>query len=430
MSEKLEGITRRTVLNLGLAPVASALAEFMQPIQAEARTHPRFSPTNTSIDYSLNMRYALPRERTRRRVKTEYLILHTTEGEFLGSLRKIRRHAQANFLIDRDGVVYQIVHPDYWANHAGNSRWDGKENLSDISIGIENVGYHYAPLTERQYSSLRSLVKYLQRKYKISDENVLAHFQVAYAVNRWTGGRKARGRKKDAINIDWRKLGIRHRTDDPDVRAGSVKPDQFLVAILEREVRTQEDPMARVRRVYGATSSPNVIGNGKTAWSLAGDEYDQPTTFYVFPNKEIKPGDKIADWELIPAGTRVYLNTNLHAVLQTLEPIITIKRGETVWQKIQAAYRDRGTYYISSDGKYVVNGDHVDVQRITPGTRIVLGVKALHKVGPNNSPKRIEKNLYNTEKAVYIFPDGKTILGNKVRDFRNIPKDTYMILKS
>lgn len=184
--------SRRTFLK-GTGTLATSLAaESVFPfLNHDAVVHavPRPRQPRQST-YPFSTEHALPSNSTRKRNETLYVILHTTEAEF-PTIHKIKRHANANYLVDRDGTVYAIVNPDHWANHAGKSMWEGRENISDVSIGIEVIGYHYAPLTEQQYASLKPLVKELQSKYKISDKNVLGHYQVAYGTNnRWTGRKK------------------------------------------------------------------------------------------------------------------------------------------------------------------------------------------------------------------------------------------------
>ncbi len=200
----------------------------------------------------------LNKKREKRR-STKFVILHTTEAKDESSFNAVFNGGLANFLVDTKGNVYETIGRDKIAYHAGKSIWGGTKNLNECSIGIEIAGYHYAPLTEQQYASLRILIKILQNEYKIPDENVLAHYQVAYDVNRYTGGKKARGRKIDGINIDWQKLGIRHRTDDPDVKAGSVKEDPFLSA-----VRAYEE-------TYGKPPFDSVVSRDGITWVLEGN---------------------------------------------------------------------------------------------------------------------------------------------------------------
>jgi N-acetyl-anhydromuramyl-L-alanine amidase AmpD len=53
------------------------------------------------------------------------------------------------------------------ADHAGRSMWNGQTDLSRYSIGIELVGYHYAPISVQQYRSVGLLIKILQGVYNL-----------------------------------------------------------------------------------------------------------------------------------------------------------------------------------------------------------------------------------------------------------------------
>ena len=73
--------------------------------------------------------------RTRRTI--DAIVIHDTEGRFIGSVRALqnaRRDASAHFVVSRRGQIVQLVPVTDVAWHAGNRRW----NLH--SIGIEHEG--------------------------------------------------------------------------------------------------------------------------------------------------------------------------------------------------------------------------------------------------------------------------------------------------
>ena len=55
----------------------------------------------------------------------------------------------AHFLIRRDGELLQFVSCDERAWHAGASRWQGRDNCNDFSIGIELEGLEGEPFDAR-----------------------------------------------------------------------------------------------------------------------------------------------------------------------------------------------------------------------------------------------------------------------------------------
>ena len=71
----------------------------------------------------------------------------------------------AHFLIERDGVVTQFVSCFKRAWHAGRSRYAGREECNDYSIGIELEGTDELPYTARQYDALQALTKVLQHAF-------------------------------------------------------------------------------------------------------------------------------------------------------------------------------------------------------------------------------------------------------------------------
>ena len=132
-----------------------------------------------------------------RRKKTKYIIVHTSELGLKMTLRVVSRGKRlrngrrtygghAHYVIARNGRTYRVLNRRYVADHAGLSMWNGETDISKTSIGIELVGYHYAPITESQYRSVGILIEILQRVYGLDDRAVLTHSQVAYGKpNRW-----------------------------------------------------------------------------------------------------------------------------------------------------------------------------------------------------------------------------------------------------
>jgi hypothetical protein len=48
-----------------------------------------------------------------------------------------------------------------------------------------------------------------------------------------------------------------------------------------------------------------VLSNGQSAWDVAGMDYGKPTTLYIFPSGRVKHGGQIADWDGLPPRTRI-----------------------------------------------------------------------------------------------------------------------------
>ena len=181
--------------------------------------------------------------------------------------------------------------------------WNGETGLSDISVGIELVGYHYTDITGKQYQSVGKLIAILQDVYKLQDRSVLTHSQVAYGrPNRWLK-REHRGRKRCAKNFERQRAGLGPTWDhDPDVRAGRLAADPKLAQAFYSPSRAV---------AVAASNSSNMISLTNTAWSIAGEDYDSPTTIYRLPNGKTVAGDKVENrigWSRLPPNTEVLLN--------------------------------------------------------------------------------------------------------------------------
>lgn len=111
----------------------------------------------------------------------------------------------AHFLIERDGAVTQFVSCDQRAWHAGVSRFDGRENCNDFSVGIELEGTDDLAYTDAQYLALGRLTRALQRAYPaITAERIQGHSDIAP------------GRKTDpGPAFDWARLHRELGVDGP-----------------------------------------------------------------------------------------------------------------------------------------------------------------------------------------------------------------------
>lgn len=74
-------------------------------------------------------------------------------------------NVSSNFIIDRDGTIYQLVDPEMFARHT--------IGLNYCAIGVENIGSKAQPLTDKQVEANAELVRYLTKKYPI--EYLIGH---------------------------------------------------------------------------------------------------------------------------------------------------------------------------------------------------------------------------------------------------------------
>lgn len=86
----------------------------------------------------------------------------------------------SHFLVRRGGELVQYVATGDRAWHAGKSRFGGRENCNDFSIGIELEGTDDRPYTERQYRRLVSLSVLLLRHFPaITPDRIAGHSDIA-----------------------------------------------------------------------------------------------------------------------------------------------------------------------------------------------------------------------------------------------------------
>lgn len=137
----------------------------------------------------------------KRKEKVKHVILHSTEtAKTADAKRVIRswnnrglRHPGAQYVVDRDGSIYQTVDPTYATVHVNINRTRLGVN-NDNSIGIEIVRTGNQKYTESQLESVVRLVSYLQDRYEIPRQKVLAHGYIQPSD------------RTDPVGFDWHKF--------------------------------------------------------------------------------------------------------------------------------------------------------------------------------------------------------------------------------
>lgn len=124
----------------------------------------------------------------------QHIILHYTHSDFTSTMKAFTStrdeyQVSAHYVITRDGTIIYIVPEDKRAWHAGDSYWNGSEDLNSTSIGIEiiNTGFtknglgkrQWHPFTYKQISSLGKLCQGITNKYNIHPQHVLGHADIA-----------------------------------------------------------------------------------------------------------------------------------------------------------------------------------------------------------------------------------------------------------
>ena len=149
-------------------------------------------------NYSPN--FSLPK-RSKKSIK--FIILHYTgmkkESSAIKRLCDISSKVSAHYFIKKNGDILNLVPDLYEAWHAGKSGWKTIKSLNKYSLGIEiqNSGHdnNYENFSYRQVTSLIKILKFLVKKYKIKNTNILGHSDISP------------NRKKDpGEKFPWKKL--------------------------------------------------------------------------------------------------------------------------------------------------------------------------------------------------------------------------------
>jgi N-acetylmuramoyl-L-alanine amidase len=117
----------------------------------------------------------------------KFIIFHYTgmkkESEAIERLTSIKSKVSCHYLIKNNGEIVVMVPDLYEAWHAGVSSWGNFKSLNKNSIGIEisNPGhdFNYKRFSQKQIQSIKKLTRFLIKKYKIDQKNILGHSDIA-----------------------------------------------------------------------------------------------------------------------------------------------------------------------------------------------------------------------------------------------------------
>ncbi len=83
----------------------------------------------------------------------------------------------SHFYVRRDGQLWQFVSCDDRAWHAGQSRYRGRDNCNDDSVGIELEGIEGGPFEPAQYETLAGLCAAIAQRYPV--QHIAGHEHIA-----------------------------------------------------------------------------------------------------------------------------------------------------------------------------------------------------------------------------------------------------------
>jgi AmpD protein len=110
------------------------------------------------------------------------LVIHTGEGTKASDLHELTipgTQKSAHYYNDRDGHLYELVHPRYRAWHAGASSYAGITSWNDFAIGIESEHKQGQNWPAAQRAAFKALCEYLMAEYHIANGLIVAHRWIA-----------------------------------------------------------------------------------------------------------------------------------------------------------------------------------------------------------------------------------------------------------
>ena len=183
------------------------------------------------------------------------------------------------------------------------------------------------------------------------------------------------------------------------------------------------------------SSSSNIVSRSNSAWNIAGEDYDAPTTLYRMPSGRMISGDRIAStigWGRMPRGTRVLLNQEetLNVIAGSDRIVKTLSNGMNAWTFAGPAYRAKTTIYLFPNGR-IKNGREIsDWDGLPPKTRMLVGYEGPYPVTRRRPPVRIAGERFRDIRTLYLMPNRKLKPGNEIRDFKKLPRGTKLFVPS
>lgn len=120
--------------------------------------------------------------------KPELVIIHATGGKdfewAMNVLYDPKREASTHYIIQEDGTIYRMVDEEKRAWHAGtpSSKWQGKEDINSLSIGIELSNRHAEQMekySDAQLNSLVELCQHFKNKYDLPAKAFVGHSDIS-----------------------------------------------------------------------------------------------------------------------------------------------------------------------------------------------------------------------------------------------------------
>lgn len=119
----------------------------------------------------------------RNKTKPQLILLHyTAMKDAQSALERLcdpLTEVSAHYLIGRHGTVWQLVHEDKRAWHAGAGEWRGLGDVNSRSIGIELDNDGKQPFSHPLMIALEQLMPEIMLRWSIGPDGVIGHSDMA-----------------------------------------------------------------------------------------------------------------------------------------------------------------------------------------------------------------------------------------------------------
>ena len=168
--------------------------------------------------------------------KIKFIIIHYTgmRKELLAINRLCNPNSEvsAHYFIKKDGTIINFVPDLYEAWHAGKSSWKKVISLNKYSIGIEiqNSGHDniYEDYSLKQIESLKKILKYLIKFYKINVKNVLGHSDIAPLRKKDPGEKFPWDKLAKLRLVQWHKLDQKKLKKFRSIKLNQHEENKFI----------------------------------------------------------------------------------------------------------------------------------------------------------------------------------------------------------
>ena len=221
------------------------------------------------------------------------------------------------------------------------------------------------------------------------------------------------------------RLGVLDKPlEDPEVKARRLRvadPElhEYLYSAMPAQQPTQS----------------NVIARGWSAWTIAREKYDSPSTLYHFPNGKKLRGDQVRNWDQIPVGTRV--ETGQPAPNAEFEGFVEVNQGNsTAHGVVGGIFAEETTIYFLPNG-VVRTGEDIQadvksravLESLPSGTRILVGYIYGGHITQGRFPQQIAGVKWNYPSTFYRLPNGRILSGDEI-DQHRIPRNTLVFYQA